>query len=74
MDEEGVGRALSCCPSVNTGGGTVVDAQEVVVCHPLLNAVPSAVLGLVQVPEAGVGVDIPSVKAVDAGREVVDDE
>ena len=49
VDEEGVGRALSCCPSVNTGGGTVVGAQEVAVCHPLLDA-------------------------VDAGREVVEDE
>ena len=74
MDEDSVGRALSCCHSVSAGGGTVVGAQEVVVCHPLLNAVPSAVLGLVQVPEVGVGVDIPSVEAVDAGREVVEDE
>ena len=31
-------------------------------------------LGLAQVPEVGVDVDIPSVEAVDAGREVVEDE
>ena len=56
------------------GGGTVVGAHEVVFCHSLINAVPSAVRGLMQVPEVGVGVDIPSEKAVDAGREVVEDE